>query len=98
MSNLKKTYFIDLLNEFNMYSEPGDYWGSVMSALFDVCAFLYQNEVSIPSDWEYRVSNSGDPQVETHDYIEHYPLEDVLNFGHFLYYMKCMLKDLGEDY
>jgi len=97
MGKLRTTYFIDLLNEFNMY-EDGDMCGSVVSCLFDVCAFLYQNDVNIPEEWKYRPGASGDPQVETFDFIEQYPLEDVLNFGHHLYFMKCFMEMNELDY
>jgi hypothetical protein len=36
--------------------------------------------------------------VESFDFIEGYPLEDVLNFGHHLYFMMCFMKNEGMDY
>jgi len=85
---------VDIINEFNMYND-GDEWDCTMSALFDCCAIMHNNDIPIPNEWKYTASPLG-VDVESNEYLLDYSLEVVEGFAHYLHMVVEILLYFGS--
>ena len=81
---------------------PGDPWGVVMTAWFDVANELHFRDADIPGAWEFKPSPcEGDLREESSAFYEHCLNcdDDVLvEFGNLLQRYSEKLEQAGESY
>ena len=81
--------------EFRMMFDPGDTWGCVMSALFDIAETLYAWDAGPPAAWEFR-PGLGEPEVA--EWLEDYDEDTLADFGNALNRWADMLRARGDSY
>lgn len=82
--------------------DPGDAWGSVMGAWFDIADILTWEGLPVPAEWKYRrgYAYQSTPESALFDYwlmgyVDYY---DLLDAGNLLQRASHILKAEGRDY
>lgn len=94
--------YTDLKEEFSIFSDGSDAWGSTLSWWSTIAGELYHNRNAyIPDAWCYRASpcgNDNDPDSIVTEIVENATTEALLKFGNVLTRYARRLKRAGKDY
>ena len=97
---------MNLLEIFQEDFDVFDEWGSLMEWRFTICHIIYHQfgPEHVPEKWRYKPSpleNGIDLDeyelIETYNLLD-YSINELVDFGNYLFDCATVLKEKGEDY
>lgn len=90
----------NLMQEFRLFYDSGDPWGSTMGWWFSVAGEMWERGLAIPDAWQYRASPFGgrDPDAYETPICESATDEALILFGRAMNRYAGILKAAGRDY
>ncbi len=90
----------DLMQEFRLFYDGGDSWGTTMAWWFAIAGELNERGLYIPDAWKYRPGLGGgkDPDAYETEICEAATDDGLQLFGRAITRYAAMLKTAGKDY
>ena len=77
-----ETTYKNVIEEYRMFSDSGDPWGSAMAFYFDIVGEMYHRGLQIPEKWEYSPGlGSRDEESFFFDLLEGVPDDCLCRLG-----------------
>ncbi len=96
----RKNYQNPILADYHLFNmhEHADQWGECMGYLFNICAYLYdQDRFDVPNECEYS-PGAGGVEIEDPEMFEGCTIEQVEHAGLVLNRYNDRLRAAGLDY